>query len=537
MALISEMGANTVRMMAHYQHAPEWYAEADKAGMLVWAEIPFIGAASLDGSPASAELTANARQQLKELIRQQYNHPSIFLWSVGNEVDASGFMPGSKAPKPLSLLKNLNQLAHDEDPSRLTTFADCCEDAASLSPRAPAMEALARTTDVIGYNRYYGWYIGKPADVGSAIDTLHAKHPSLPLSISEYGAGAALSQHSDNPEGGVISPFGRQHPEEYQSWLHEQTWAALKDRSYIFASWVWNMFDFASDLRQEGDSTDLNDKGLVSFDRRVKKDAFFFYKAQWSDQPTLHLTGSRYTDRNYSVTDIKAYSNASSAELTINGLALGSTPCHSGICVWPNVRLNSGANHVVVAATVGGMTLVDSADWTAPDANAGVNIDAGAIVGHITASGSRFGSDNFFKGGTARLVDDKSSGSAPILPVKDVQNASAGLSDRTYREGDFEYDIPIADGKWLVTVHSFEPDASIIGTRNFDVVANGRTQVSMVVPRREGAGAPTVVAGRFIADAIEGRLTLKFIGSHGAAIVSDVEIVRPSSRARTINIK
>ena len=294
MALIREMGANTVRH-AHYQHADEWSDEADKAGMIVWAEAPFVTTPSLTGGQGSPELWANAEQQLRELIRQNYNHPSIAMWSVGNEVDAAIAFGAAKAQvQPLALLQHLAKVAKEEDPLRPTTFADCCEEQASMQTSG---EKLAGTADLIGYNRYYGWYMPQPLDArkqfGEKLDHFHAKHPALPISISEYGAGGALSQHSDNVRSGFVNFIGRPQPEEFESFVHEENWPAIRERKFVFASWVWNMFDFASDMRKEGDAIDLNTKGLVSFDRKTRKDAFYYYKAQWTDEPMVHIASAR----------------------------------------------------------------------------------------------------------------------------------------------------------------------------------------------------------------------------------------------------
>ena len=270
MALIRELGANTVRH-AHYQHDDAWSDEADKAGMIVWAELPYVTSPGLNGGQGSPELWANAEQQLRELIRQNYNHPSIAMWSVGNEVDsAKGF--GKATGDPLPLLKHLAAVAKQEDPSRPTTFADCCEDLSIMGMTGQVK--LAGATDLIGYNRYHGWYMPEPlkarAQLGVTLDKLHAKHPTLPMSLSEWGAGGALSQHSDDVTSGFLNFIGRPQPEEYQAYAIEQNWLAIRERKYLYASWLWNMFDFASDLRGEGDSFDINTKGLVSFDRDRK---------------------------------------------------------------------------------------------------------------------------------------------------------------------------------------------------------------------------------------------------------------------------
>ncbi|MDQ6648300.1 MAG: beta-galactosidase, partial [Pseudomonadota bacterium] len=383
MALVAEMGANTVRF-AHYQHAQSWFDAADKAGMVVWSEIPFVNKVAFTDAPASPALVANARQQLIELIRQNSNHPSVVTWGVGNEVDID-MAQGKLGPKadPRPLLRNLSALAKQEDPTRPTTMADCCEATPGSTPSAVPM--LAGITDLMGYNRYFGWYYGKVGDFGPYMDSLHAAHPGLPLSVSEFGAGGALSQHTDNPRGGPINDSGRPHPEEFQSWWHEQSWPQLAKRPYLWASWVWNMFDFASNIRHEGDSTDLNDKGLVSYDRKVKKDAFYFYKAHWSDQPVVHISGRRYVHRAYAVNDVRIYSNADAVQVSLNGHALGRVACKERICVLHDVALAPGGNHVVAQARFGQRTVSDAVDWDAPDATHGLAINVGDLSGYAAA--------------------------------------------------------------------------------------------------------------------------------------------------------
>lgn len=163
------------------------------------------------------------------------------------------------------------------------------------------------------------------------LDEAHSKHPRLPISVSEFAAGAALTQHADDAAGGPINPHGRPHPEEHQNSHHEASWVVLKTRGYLWGSFIWILFDFSSDSRKEGDLTDINEKGLVSYDRRIRKDAFYFYRANWSDEPTLHLLGRRYVERAYAVIDVEAYSNASEAYLTLNELEIGVTLCSGGI--------------------------------------------------------------------------------------------------------------------------------------------------------------------------------------------------------------
>jgi len=361
MALITELGANTVRF-AHYQHAPEWFDLADRAGMAVWAELPFVNKVSFGDAEASPQLIANARQQMIELIRQNYNHPSVITWGLGNEVDidlAFGRLGPRADARPL--LRELNALSHAEDPSRPTVLADCCE--ATPGDKVTYLPTLTGEADLMGYNRYFGWYYGKVGDLGSHLDALHAKYPGVPLSVSEYGAGGGLTQHVEDPGSHKINAGGRPHPEEYQSWLHEQSWPQLRDRRYLWANWIWNMFDFSSRVRKEGDATDINDKGLVTFDRKVRKDAFFYYKAQWGDAPVVHITGRRFVERTEAVTQVKVYSNADRVALTLNGKPLGEVLCADRICRLDNVTLVPGTNVVEASAPFPAGMIRDRVEW------------------------------------------------------------------------------------------------------------------------------------------------------------------------------
>ena len=520
MAIMAEMGANTVRM-AHYQHAQEWDDAADKAGMVAWAEIPFVNASSFGNDEGTPALRANAREQLIELIRQNYNHPAIMMWSVGNEVDIGAAFGRGAPARSRALLAELNAVAHQEDPSRPTTFADCCEETNPL-PGRQQPEVLAGTTDLIGYNRYYGWYYDAPAKIGEMMDHFHAKHPGLPMSVSEYGAGGALSQHSDNPLGGPISAFGRPHPEEYQNYYHEENWKQLKTRPYIFANWVWNMFDFSSDLRQEGDAIDLNDKGLVSYDRKTRKDAFYFYRANWSTEPTLHISGRRYADRAYAANDIRVYSNAASATLSLNGASLGSQPCPDRICVWPGVTLRTGANQLVATATINGTAASDMVTLNGPDLRAGVHLDAGDLGGHVTTDGRRFGSDSFFVGGVAKVLNIAGFGRDRNAPRKMVTGTATPELYEGWREGAFSYAVPVPNGRWTVTVHSFEPDTTQAATRSFTVKANSQPVLTNFNPATAAGGAMKAVSRSFAITTNQNLLKLDF---DGTAIVAAIEIM------------
>lgn len=526
--VLQDLGANAVRL-AHYQHDDYSYDLADARGIVVWAEIPLINKVSFDGSPANAALTANARQQLTELVRQNYNHPSIVVWSIGNEVDLTATM--TKGPsRPTALLKSLNELAQHEDPSRATTLADCCE-IGNADMKSKSREPLVGITETLGYNRYFGWYTGEVSDFGRMLDDAHARHPELPLSVSEYGAGAALTQHTDDAAGGPINFHGRPHPEEYQNWYHEKSWAALAPRRYLWGAFIWNLFDFASDYRQEGDLTDINDKGLVSYDRDIRKDAYYFYRANWSSQPTLHLTGRRYADRAYAVTDVKAYSNAAQARLTLNGKEMGLAPCSGGICLWPAVHLGQGANELIVTAQIAGATITDSMRWMLSHSERIANIKAGDLAGYATKDGQRYGSDMYFVGGAGRSLNPPDAASAIVA----VAAEDARLYD-SYREGDFLYRVPLPNGHYRVLLKFQEPTASAAGMRIFDVEANGKTRLKEFDIFKAAGGRQRGVDRSFEVKVGEGVLSLAFRPQRGNAVVSALSITPvDASVARALN--
>ena len=517
MALIAEMGANTVRF-AHYQHAPYWFDLADRYGMIVWAEIPFVNQVSLSEQTASSALVANARQQLVELIRQNYNHPSVVTWSVGNEVDLRPPVRGAPG-KPLALLKNLDALARTEDPERPTVFADCCE----TSPPRPDAEVLAGTTDLIGYNRYAGWYYSRVAQIGPSLDQFHARHPTVPLSVSEYGAGGAFTQHSDDPLSGAVDAWGRPHPEEYQSYFHEEAWHQIEARPFVWAAWLWNMFDFAADQREEGEAIDLNDKGVVSYDRKRRKDAFYFYKAAWSAEPVVYITGRRYSDRAYPVIDVRVYSNAKSVSLAQNGRSLGAMECPGRVCVWRNVKLTAGANAFVATSDFAGRAVTDSVSLNGPDVTRGLRVDAGDLSGHRTPDGGLMGSDHFVSGGEAKLLNFGSPRDRRGEP-KAVSGALDAAVHNAYREGDFGYELPLPNGKWSVTLDFMEPDALLAATRTFNVTANGRKQLTAWSPAKAAGGALKATQVRFPVSVHDGVLQLRFEPGAGPAIVSAITV-------------
>ncbi len=336
--LMDEMGVNALRT-AHYQQDQQVYSLADRRGYVTWAEIPLVNSIT-----SSSAFTANAEQQLRELIRQNFNHPSICLWSIGNE-------QGSDTSATNTLLADLAGIVAAEDPGRLSTYAQA----------GGGTNGLITHTDTAGFNVYYGWYYGSTSDFGPWADNLHAAQPSRTIAVSEYGAGAAITQHQDNPPKPVAGSTW--HPEEYQALFHEATWKQIQTRPYLWGTFVWNMFDFAVDSRNEGDTPGRNDKGLVTYDRATRKDAFFWYKANWTTTPFVYVTSRRYTNRTTATTTVKAYGNVDSATLTVNGASQGTKTSTDHIYQWP-ITLTPGTNTITVTGTRAGSTYTDTVIWT-----------------------------------------------------------------------------------------------------------------------------------------------------------------------------
>ena len=292
MAMIREVGANTIRL-AHYQHDQYFYDLCDQYGMVVWAEIPYIS----EHMPNGRE---NTLSQARELVAQNYNHPCIVVWGVSNEITIS---TRDKADM-LDNHRALNDLYHELDPTRLTTLA--CY--AMCGP----FNRSAHITDLVSWNLYLGWYVPGLFLNDLWMGFFHLRYPKRPLGYSEYGCEAMPNLHSSRPRRG-------DHTEEYQCVYNEYMLECFAKHPYLWATHLWNMFDFAADARDQGGEPGMNHKGIVTFDRKTKKDSFYLYKAWWSDQPFVHICGRRYVDRPETVTTVKVYSNQSKVALYANG--------------------------------------------------------------------------------------------------------------------------------------------------------------------------------------------------------------------------
>ena len=292
---ILEMGCTTIRL-AHYQHDQYFYDLCDETGLVIWAEIPYISQHMPNGRE-------NTVSQMKELITQNYNHPCIVVWGLSNEIT----MKGAEDPDLLENHRILNDLVHEMDKTRLSTMA-----CVSMCP----MDAqIVQIPDTVSYNHYFGWYGGETSMNGPWFDKFHAKYPNIPIGISEYGC-EALNWHTSNPMQGDYT-------EEYQAYYHEELIKAIDARPYLWATHVWNMYDFGADARAEGGENGQNHKGLMTFDRKYKKDSFYAYKAWLNPEPMVHICGKRYIDRVEDTTKVTVYSNCQSVELFANGESLG----------------------------------------------------------------------------------------------------------------------------------------------------------------------------------------------------------------------
>ncbi|MBQ3030041.1 MAG: glycoside hydrolase family 2 protein [Agathobacter sp.] len=295
MDLICEVGATTIRL-AHYQHDQYFYDLCDERGMVIWAEIPYISSHMATGRE-------NTISQMKELVVQNYNHPSIVVWGLSNEITINGH----DDPDLIENHRILNDLVHDMDKTRLTTMA--------IVSMCPVDAEYIQIPDTVSWNHYFGWYGGTTDQNGPWFDKFHAKFPNLPVGVSEYGC-EALNWHNSDPKQGDYS-------EEYQAYYHEELIKQLYTRKYLWATHVWNMFDFGADSRGEGGENGQNHKGLVTIDRKYKKDSFYAYKAWLSDDPFVHLCGKRYVNRVEDVIKVTVYSNQPEVELFANGVSLG----------------------------------------------------------------------------------------------------------------------------------------------------------------------------------------------------------------------
>jgi len=353
-ALIKELGANTIRL-AHYQHDQYFYSLCDKTGFVLWAEIPFISQFI-----PSKEAYDNTISQMTELVAQNYNHPAICFWGISNEI-----LIGADREDLRKNLRDLHKLAKSMDPSRLTTMAQV-----SMTPMNSEHNYI---TDVVSYNHYFGWYGGEVEENGPWFDKFHALNPDIPLGVSEYGAENILSWHSAEPE-------NHDYTEEYANHYHQEMLKTFAIRPFLWSTHQWNCFDFAADARNEGGVQGRNNKGLVTYDRKTKKDAYYIYKAWWNPDPMVFVSGGRFVNRAPEERNVIVYTNCDEVTLVVNGVDVATKQAADHMITFENVALKDGENTVTAYSgevRANEITLCGVAEhdysYDLPDGNQGVN--------------------------------------------------------------------------------------------------------------------------------------------------------------------
>lgn len=340
--IIKEMGTTTIRF-AHYQQAEYLYSQCDSMGFVIWAEIPFV-------NTSTGEEGENAKQQMTELIKQNFNHPSIYVWGLHNEVYGKTI-----ADYPAVLTRDLDDIAKTLDPDRYT---------ASVSGYGEMTRPTNLNADIQGMNRYYGWYEGKIGDLEKWASSLESKYPNNKVMLTEYGADGNVFQQQEQAELKDTFDYGSPfYPETYETKTHEIQWPIIAKHPYITASYIWNMFDFATPMWNRGSMPARNMKGLVTFDRKLKKDAFYWYKANWSNNPVLYLTERRAVDRKNANTQITVYSNIGEPDVFLNGKKLPATKPEGVLYRFENVNLKKGKNVIKTKANKNGHVYNDEITW------------------------------------------------------------------------------------------------------------------------------------------------------------------------------
>lgn len=348
MELVKESGATSLRLV-HYPHSESIYHLSDENGIVLWTEIPMVGPGGYDfcGFINTDGLKEHARQVLKELVYQKYNHPSICFWGIFNEIRTN-----YDNAEPFA--RELHELYKEIDPSRLTTLASCDDP-----------KFYQNCSDLMAWNKYIGWYGSRnaPETAGNFFDKAKAASDGKPVAISEYGGGANVEHHFSMKENDV-KPSGQFHPEEGQTYIHEGNWSAFAQRPYMWAKYIWVFADFQSAIRNEGGKPGINDKGLVTYDRKIKKDAFYFYKANWSTEPMIYITSRRFTKRPEVSVQVKVYSNLRENTLYVNGKKIGKQKSDSlHRVVWQNVTLSKGENRIRVEGKSKAGVIEDTCVW------------------------------------------------------------------------------------------------------------------------------------------------------------------------------
>ncbi len=466
MELMHEMGCTFLRL-AHYQHGEYTYDYCDTSGMVLWTEIPLVNRVS-----TSTLFTSNIKSQLAELIKQNYNHPSVFFWGLFNEIN---FQSG---PDPAPLVNELNILAHELDSTRLTTAAAMYDE-----------RATHWIPDLISWNKYFGWYGGSYNDFGPWADWMHSSHSNSLPGVSEYGAGADYNDHLEDPPTTVHNSFF--HPEEYQNILHEAIWQAIEERPFLWSSAIWVGFDFASDGRFEGIAPGINDKGMVSRDRALKKDAFYYYKANWSGDPFVYISSRRYSNRTDSLAEVKVYSNCDSVSLELNETKYRTLESGNHVFRWGDTKLDRDTNQIYVTGFKGQVICYDTCIWFHVQKEMGDTLFPGEIQinfqpasspvpeGYLADDGSVYGDrgNGYTYGWNILNTDNARDRQSTDDPLMNTLN-------HLQRNGTYDWEIALDSGSYIVSIASGDPDYydsyHVIEAEGIELIRGQHTAESML---------------------------------------------------------
>ncbi len=330
-SIAMEMGANAIRVVGGSHH-PSFYSICDRMGLLVINDLPFVGSITLNGKGFfnTEAFRENGKQQLSEMIFQHYNHPSVIVWNLFSELELRG-------ENPVGYVRELHSLAKRLDPKRFTS---------GWSNQDGEINFI---TDLIVWSHSYGWGEGLPSDITVWQEQLHANPEWRALrSGVSYKCGGSIFHQSDVLEKPLTTSTW--HPERWQTHFHETYLGALREDGLFWGLFVDTLFDYVAKGTSRS-AGGVSDMGVVSFNRQVRKDAFYLYKAVWNEEDEfLHLAEKRWSRRREPQQSIKVYTNLPDVELTVNGEFIGGQENTTGVVVWNNVVLKQGTNHIEVSS-------------------------------------------------------------------------------------------------------------------------------------------------------------------------------------------
>jgi beta-galactosidase len=501
--LVKETGFNFLRL-AHYPQDPAVLDEADRIGLVIWEEIPIVNLIT-----TSAAFADNSERMLVEMIRQHYNHPSVFFWGYMNEVLLTKPNPVAERYYEIvpELTQRLEKRARAEDPTRLTVMALSRDEILDD-------KGIGNIPHILGLNLYFGWYYETFAALGPFLDRIHRERPGRPLIVSEYGADSDERVHSMRPK---AFDFSSEYPQEF----HVASFPQLESRPFILGTGVWNQFDFGSAGRQDTKYA-LNQKGLFFYDR-TPKDTAYYYQAALLSKPVLYIArewleraGSRAEDR---VQPVWVYTNQREVELFVNGRSTGTQPVENRRARW-QVVLSAGANRIRARAG----SQEDEVTVLFQDRTGGTffAVNAGADYTHLDTGHVYWEADRPYQPGSWGYVGGEGS--------RTHHRIFATNEDPLFqasREGMERYQFDVPDGTYEVTLGFAEGNRDARpGERVFSVRVNGG-EIFRNVDLVAEFGAYTSVTRSIAIEATNGKgITIEFAATAGKASIAAIMVRR-----------